>query len=105
MEGLRKSELTALIAPDVDVCDVDGAKIGTVARVHDAAAGGAAGAGETTREDVVEVRAGLLGLRHLYIPVSAVQDVTGDGVFLALRKSELEHGVWQTRPSWLSDLG
>ncbi|HEV8635939.1 MAG TPA: DUF2171 domain-containing protein [Chloroflexota bacterium] len=105
MRDLRKTEFAALIAPDMPVCDVDGAKIGTVARVHDAATGGATGAGEATREDVVEVKAGFLGLRHLYIPVSAVQDVSGDGVFLAVRNSELAHGDWQTRPSWLSDLG
>jgi hypothetical protein len=91
MQDLRKAEFTA--------------RIGTVARLHDAAIGGAAGAGEATREDVVEVRADLLGLRHLYVPISGVQDVTGDGLFLAVPTSELEHGDWQTRPSWLGDLG
>ena len=63
------------LKPGMEVCDVDGARIGTVARLHEAAIGGAAGAGEATREDVVEVRAGFLGLRHLYIPISGVQDV------------------------------
>ena len=103
---MRQLELSPLIAPGAEVCDVEGHKVGTVARVHRAPPD-RPGAQEdgATREDVVEVRGGFLGLRHLYVPVSAVLDVGREGVMLGLRKSDLEHGDWCSRPTHLDGIG
>ena len=63
------------IVAGMDVCDVGGDKVGSVAVVHrfdplpDPAASGAP-------EEILEVKTGLLGLgKHLYVPMSAVQEV------------------------------
>jgi hypothetical protein len=100
---MRQLELRGRIPPGAAVCDLEGHRVGTVARVHGAArARPAAGAGAA--EEVVELRAGFLGRRHLYVPLNAVLDVDRDGVILGLRKSELEAGDWGTRPAHL-DVG
>ena len=53
------------ITPGMDVCDVSGEKVGTVARVG----------------EVVEVKTGLLGLgKHLYVPPTEVDAVTDAGL-------------------------
>jgi hypothetical protein len=72
------------ITPGMDVCDVSGERVGTVARVG----------------DVVEVKTGLFGLgTHLYIPSDAVDGVTEAGVILKHAKHEF-HGVGlDARPS------
>src|SRR5262245_43569095 len=100
---MRQLELRGLIAPGAGVCDVEGQRVGTVARVHAAArtrprVGVAA-------EEVVELKVGFLGRRHLYVPVSAVLDVDRHGVILGLRKSDLERGDWGTRPTHLDGVG
>ena len=65
------------ITPGMDVCDVSGEKVGTVARVG----------------DIVEVKTGLFGLgTHLYVPPSEVDGVTDAGVILKHAKHEF-HGV------------
>ncbi len=61
------------ILPGMDVCDVGGDKVGSVAAIHHV--------GEvpdpapaSLPDDILEVKTGLLGLgKHLYVPVSAVQ--------------------------------
>jgi hypothetical protein len=64
---------TRPIAPGMDVCDVSGEKVGTVARVG----------------DVVEVKTGPFGLgTHLYVPQSAVDAVTDAGLILKHAKHE-----------------
>ena len=71
------------IAPGMDVCDVSGEKVGTVARV----------------DDVVEVKTGLFGLgTHLYVPQSAVDDVTDAGVILKYPKQEFHDVGLDARP-------
>jgi len=103
---MRQLELSGLIAPGAEVADVEGRKVGTVARVHRAPRDGSAtGHDGVTREDVVEVKGGFLGLKHIYLPVSAVLDVGRDGVMLGLRKSDLEHGDWASRPAHLDRTG
>ena len=102
------------IEPDMDVCDINGDKLGTVARVYrhevsavtgtDAATRPAAEA-SPPREEVIEVKSGFLGLgKHLYVPMSAVQDVTQGGVFLSLSKDEAESRGWDNKPAYLDEL-
>ena len=71
------------ITPGMDVCDVSGEKVGTVARVS----------------DVVEVKTGLFGLgTHLYVPSSAVDGVTEAGVILKHAKHEFHQVGLDARP-------
>ena len=73
----------ALIAPGMDVCDLDGERIGTVVRVR---------RGSTAHGDVVEVKTGFLGLgKHLYLPVGAIQNRTEGCLFLWETRAALEH--------------
>jgi hypothetical protein len=103
---MRQLELSPLIAPGAEVCDLEGHRVGTVARVHRAPPDRPAAQGDgAPPEEVVEVKGGFLGLKHLYLPVSAVLDVDRDAVMLGLRKSELEHGDWGRRPVHLDGTG
>lgn len=71
------------ISPGMDVCDVSGEKVGTVARVG----------------DVVEVKTGFLGLgTHLYVPSNAVDGVTEAGVILKHAKHEFHEVGLDARP-------
>lgn len=93
------------ITPGMDVCDVTGDKIGTVAHVYrfDDPAQREAAAGSD--EEYIEVKTGFLGLgKHLYIPLSAVQEVLTDSVFLSKSKDAFEALGYETRPSHLDRL-
>ncbi len=95
------------IVPDLDVCDAEGTKIGTVAQVYRydlAVVGGSQGA-QRPHEEIVEVKTGFLGLgKHLYIPLSAIQDVTQGCVFLSHSRDDIERLGWQDKPAYLEDL-
>jgi hypothetical protein len=104
--------------PDMDVCDCNGDKIGTVAHVYRhemASVAASAGAGEptgvsqglpeATPGEFLEVKTGPLGLgRRLYIPMSQVQDLTSGCVFLTRGKDEIDDLDWDTRPDILDQL-
>jgi hypothetical protein len=96
------------IQPDMDVCDGDGDKVGTVARAHRHATllrGTAEAPAPEERDEVVEVKTGLLGLgAHYYVPLGAVRDVTAGAVFLSKRKHDFEGLGWHRRPSHLGEL-
>src|SRR6516225_8320641 len=96
------------IAPDMDVCDISGDKIGTVAHVYRydlAVVGGAHGDSRPPHDEVVEVKTGFLGLgKHLYIPMSAFQEVIGDAAFLSPACEDAEQMGWDHRPSYLEEL-
>lgn len=96
------------IAPDMDVCDISGDKIGTVAHVYRydlAVVGGAHGDSRPPHDDVVEVKTGFLGLgKHLYIPVSAFLEVIGDSAFLSRSRADIELMGWEEKPSYLDEL-
>ncbi|SRR6266536_396784 len=90
------------IVSGMDVCDVSGGKIGSVAVVHrfgppsDPAA-------PSPPEEILEVKTGLLGLgKHLYVPMSAVQEVFTESVFLARPKEEFESLGYYEKPAHLS---
>jgi hypothetical protein len=69
----------------MDVCDVSGEKVGTVAGVHG---------------EVVEVKTGLFGLgKHLYVPPSAVDGVTEAGVVLRHAKQQFHEVGLDARPT------
>jgi hypothetical protein len=91
----------AMIHPDLDVCDLAGDKVGTVARVHAQALVSPA-AGENAApalEGYLEVKTGLLGLGPRYfVPTRFISDVTAGGVFLSVPKDALDANGWQQRP-------
>ena len=94
------------IEPGMDVCDVNGDKVGSVARVyrHEMAAVGAGvgssstGLGSEAHDEILEVKTGFLGLgSHLYVPIGEVQDMTSECVFLRVAKDVAEG--WTEAPS------
>ena len=77
------------VIPGMDVCDVSGERVGSVVRV---------------RGDTVEVKTGLFGLgRHLYVPPSAVNDVTEAGLILRHSKHEFHDFGLDAKPAEASD--
>ena len=85
------------ILPGQDMCDVNGDKVGTVAHIYreDVAMMGDAA---PDREEVIEVKMGLLGLgQRLYVPVSAVGDATDSAVFVAKAADEFDRS-WHDKP-------
>jgi Uncharacterized protein conserved in bacteria (DUF2171) len=82
------------VAPGMDVCDVSGEKVGTVARVHH----------PTSAQEVVEVKTGLLGLgQHLYVQSEQIDAVTDAGVILKHAKGEFHNAGLDARPDELTD--
>jgi hypothetical protein len=103
---MQESELVGRVASGMDACDANGDKIGTVARVHQLAAVGAGGGAAGRPTAIVEVKTGILGLgKHLYVPMSAVQDVTEGCIFLSATKDALDGLGWHNRPAGLDDVG
>ena len=96
------------IHPDMEVCDSNGDKVGTVSRVYrqETAGGGAADPSTAPpRDEIVEVKTGLLGLgAHYYVPLSAVQDATPSCVFLSQPKDDFKGLGWHERPGYLGEV-
>jgi len=94
----------------MDVCDVDGNKFGSISRVfrHEMAsvgAGSSSSVGAMPSEDVLEVKTGLFGLgKHLYVPFSAIQDVTSGCVFINASKDNIEEQGWDVKPDYLDEM-
>ena len=96
------SPVPGRIRPGMDVCDVGGDKVGSVGEAHhfsqspDPAAAG-------VPDEILEVKTGLLGLgKHLYVPMSAVQEVLPESVFLSRPKEEFESLGYYEKPAQLS---
>ena len=102
------------LKPDMDVCDVTGEKVGTIAHIYRsadtvAAVGGgispATPAAEPFNDEVMEVKTGFLGLgSHLYIPLGAIQETLVDCVFVTEPKEAFERLGWQDKPAHLERL-
>ena len=94
------------ITPGMDVCDVTGEKVGSIAHVYqfeDAAAESATPA--RTAEEIIEVKTGFLGFgKHLFIPVSAVQEVLTDSIFLSKSRESFEELGYEQKPTHLSQV-
>jgi hypothetical protein len=96
------------LEPGMDVCDINGDKIGTVSRVYrhqmaDVEASG--GVATAPHEEILEVKTGLLGLgKHFWVPLSAIEDVTTGCVFVKQPKDAIDQQGWDTRPGYLDEL-
>ncbi len=96
------------IRPDMDVCDMNGDKIGTVVHAYRydlARVGSTTGTETPPYDEIMEVKTGFLGLgKRQYIPISAVHDVGAGAVFLSKRREEIGEGEWDSRPDFLDQL-
>ena len=85
------------VATAMEVCDVEGNKIGTVARLYRRRAREDGPAGQPDRPEILEVKTGLFGWgEHLYIPLSAVADATSHSLYLSRPKRELDQ-AWRKK--------
>jgi hypothetical protein len=94
------------ITEGMDVYDVDGDKVGSVGKVYQPTEVTATGttAGEPAGTPYLKVDTGFLGLgKDLYIPASAISEVTADRVVLTADKDRLDEMGWDERPTWLRD--
>ena len=91
----------ARLVPGLQVCDVQGTKIGTLSHVHQFATDDATPT-PAFADKVIEVKTGLLGLgKHLYIPTQAIEMVTDDNIVLNRPRAEVEAADWTTKPEQL----
>jgi hypothetical protein len=89
---------TQRIEPGMDVCDLDGKKLGTVVDLRPVT-GAPGGPGNPTGGEVIEVKTGFMGLgKHFYIPLDAVRDASEAGVFLRQRRDEMDTSAWEQTP-------
>jgi hypothetical protein len=103
----------ASLAEGMDVYDVKGDKIGTVGRLYRpassiASTGTAPGTyaepSASDAEGYFKVDTGFLKLgKDLFIPASAITDVTGNRVTLNADKDRLDDRGWDRRPSWVPE--
>jgi hypothetical protein len=89
MESIHEPEYSRIV-PGMDVCDVDGHRIATVAHLHQHGPGAAG---------YVEAKTGFFIFgKRLFIPLSAVRDVAEGGVFLSQRHDAVEQMGWHNKP-------
>lgn len=96
----------AAINEGMEVCDLDGDKVGKVGKIYQPAAvsSTATTMAEPTGEPYLKVDTGFLGLgKDLYIPGSAISDVTDERVMLNVDKDRVDAMGWERRPDWLPE--
>jgi hypothetical protein len=104
---MQEQKYLGRLEPGMDVCDINGDKIGTINRVYRRALGtmDASAVATLPREDILEVKTGLLGLgKHYFVPFDAIQDVTQAAVFVKDPKARIETLGWDIRPDYLDEL-
>jgi hypothetical protein len=86
--------------------DADGDKIGTVLAIYQPVRVTSTGfsSAEPAGDAYLKVHVGLplLG-KNLYIPSSAIRDVTADRIILRLDESRVGDEGWDERPSWINE--
>ena len=100
------------LEPGMDVCDIDGEKIGTIGHVYRHAYSSVGDTGNTAGnvatapgEDIIEVKTGLFGLgKHYYTPFSAIHDVTSGCVFINKRRDDIDGLAWDVKPDYLEEM-
>jgi hypothetical protein len=101
-----QDERFAHIREDMTVEDADGDRVGTVGKIYQPAsvASTASSAAEPAGQLFLKVDTGFLGLgKDLFIPASAIRDVTGDRVILTVDKDRVDEMGWDVRPAWIED--
>jgi hypothetical protein len=106
---MQEQRYLGRLEPGMDVCDVNGNKVGSINRVyrHEMARVGAESSTVATmpREDILEVKTGLFGLgKHYFVPFDAIQDVTSECIFIKEPKERIDDLGWDVRPDYLDEL-
>jgi len=93
------------IVPGMDVCDVTGEKVGSVAHILRFDDLTEESSPSRTGEEIIEVKSGLFGLgSHYFIPLSAVQEVLTDSLFISKSRESFEELGYKEKPAHLSEL-
>jgi pantoate kinase len=91
------------ITPGMDVCDVTGEKVGSIAHIYQVDQGTGATDEATparTGDEIFEVKTGFLGLgKHYYIPMSAVQEVLTDSIFISKSREAFAELGYEEKPA------
>ena len=92
----------------MDVCDVTGEKVGSIAHIYQFGQGTGATDEATparTGEEFIEVKSGFLGLgKHYFIPMSDVQEVLTDSIFLSKSREAFGELGYAEKPAHLSEV-
>lgn len=96
------------ITPGMDVCDVTGEKVGSIAHIYRFDQGTEV-TDETTPsrggDEFIEVKSGFLGLgKHYYVPMSAVQEVLTDSIFLSKSRETFAELGYEEKPAHFAEL-
>jgi|SRR6476659_8113212 hypothetical protein len=92
------------IVPGMDVCDVGGDKVGSVSHIHRFSELPNPEETAAMPEEYIEVKSGLFGLgTHYFVPMSAVQEVLTDSLYIGKPKEEFESLGYTNRPEHLPD--
>jgi hypothetical protein len=96
------------IVPGMDVCDVTGEKVGSIAHIYrfdEASEATAEGTSARAGDELIEVKTGFLGFgKHLYIPMSAVQEVLTDSIFLSKSQEAFSELGYEEKPAHFAEL-
>jgi len=89
----------------MDVCDVTGEKVGSIAHIYRYDVPGDQTAAARAGDELIEVKTGFLGMgKHLYIPMGAVQEVLTDSVFLSKSRETFGQLGYDEKPAHMAEL-
>jgi len=93
------------ITPGMDVCDITGDKVGSISHIYRFDESPEPDVAARSGEEIIEVKTGFMGFgKHFYVPLSAVQEVLTDSIFLSKSRETFEQLGYDTRPSHLDPL-
>jgi hypothetical protein len=95
----------ASIANGMTIEDADGDEIGSVGMIYQPVSAAATPPTSVSADDAyMKVDRGFLGLgKHLYIPSSAIRDVTAHRVILTVDKDKIDLMGWDQKPHWIDN--
>jgi hypothetical protein len=94
------TDMSAQLREGMEVHTSDGSKLGKISQVWYGSSVGSITPGDD--DSCFEVHRGFLGREHLYIPCSAVANVSGHTVTLNTGADAVsENPTWHRKPSWI----
>jgi hypothetical protein len=89
----------------MDVCDVTGEKVGSIAHIYRFDETTDENTPARTGDELIEVKSGFLGLgKHYYIPMGSVQEVLTDSIFLDKSREAFEELGYTEKPAHFAQL-
>ncbi|MCC7371239.1 MAG: DUF2171 domain-containing protein [Chloroflexi bacterium] len=93
------------IVPGMDVCDVTGEKVGSISHIYRIDENTMTEPASRNFEEIIEVSSGFLGLgKRYYIPMSAIQEVLTDSVFISKSREAFGELGFEEKPAHLASL-